>query len=578
MDTGCDFGNPDLQHALDPGTYDGTGLGMAMSWYHANSTPVANLTKWNADPFNLLTYKDASGDVYLDVTGWDPLLNGGNYGRYLYGDGNQTTRYVNRIGFIWLYAVAWGIDVGDILDYIQEDWKLPATSEVYGNYSVGWIFQQRWSPYAKFFAPVLVFNATADKENKLILNWEDSMGWMKLWTGGFNYETYDLTNILDAYEIITTFDFDFTDEFAAGEIFDLDNPIVAHDYDGDGQVDVSFGSLCWGYDAAGWYDDEPIFNGFRSDRDMFCLYFDDGTHGTATATHIAGLGNTYYNFDNESTFQMTGIAPGADILSVKMIAHASDYFSFIWACGFDMKNTTSLEMMWTGNHQADLITNSWGWVTAPSSQFDYMSLTWDILSTPSFLNTSYSGVLHVFSAGNEGSGFMTTGPPGCSPGVLTVGASTTSHWLDYLYGPDQMDYEGIASFSSKGPSFSGYVKPDIVAPGLGGYAGVPWYGAYFNDMWLPSIWEAPGTVFYNYTMFSGTSQSAPVAAGVAALVYEALGGIVVNPAQVKNILQYTAVDLGYDPATQGFGRVDAEAACELTHGPTGVYFRSLGLD
>jgi hypothetical protein len=73
---------------------------------------------------------------------------------------------------------------------------------------------------------------------------------------------------------------------------------------------------------------------------------------------------------------------------------------------------------------------------------------------------------------------------------------------------------------------------------------------------------APGTVFYNYTMFAGTSQAAPVAAGVAALVYQAIGAVA-NPAQVKNILQYTAVHLGYDPATQGFGRVDAEAACEF---------------
>ncbi len=577
VDTGCDFGNPDLRHALDPGTYDGTGLGMAMSWYHANSTPVANLTEWTADPYNMLTY-ESGGDIYLNVTDWDPLLNGGNYGRYLYGDGSPGVWYKNRVGFIWLYAGAWGVDVGQILDYIQEDWKLPAPTNVQGNYSVGWIFQQRWTPYAKFFAPVMVYNATADNTNKLILNWEDSMGWLKMWNGAFRYKNYDLTDIFDAYEIIMEFDFDFTDEFAAGEIFDLNNPIVTHDYDGDLKDDVSFGSLCWGYDAAGWfvvnattgeYNGDPIFNGFRSDRDMFCLFYDDDSHGTSTATHIAGIGNTYYNFDNESTFQMTGIAPGADILSVKALTGESDYFSYIWACGFDMTNITSREMTYTGNHRADLITNSWGWVTEPSSQFAYYSLTWDILSTPLFLDPAYPGVLHVFSAGNEGSGFMTTGPPGSSPGVLTVGASTTSHWLDYLYGPDQMDYEGIASFSSKGPSFSGYIKPDIVAPGLGGYAGMPLYGVYFNDIWLPSYRHAPGHTWYNYTMFAGTSQAAPVAAGVAALVYEALGGVV-NPAQVKNILQYTAVDLGYDPATQGFGRVDAEAACNFVVNDIGM--------
>ncbi len=565
MDTGCDFGNPELQNAFNDGTYDGTGLGMAMTWYHANST-VVNETVWLSDPYNMLTY-ESGGDIYMNVTGWDPLLNGGNYGRYLYGDGSPGVPYVNRVGFIWLYAWAWGIDPGQILDYIQEDWKLPDPATVNSNYSVGWVFQQRWDPYAKFFAPLVVYNDTSDV-SKVIINWEDTMGWMKLWTGGFNYETYDLTDIFDAYEIITEFDFDFTDEVADGEVFDMTNNILVHDYDGDGNDDVSFGALAWGYDAAGWfvvnattgeYDGDVIFNGIRSDHQMLSIYWDDGTHGTSTATHIAGAGGTYYNFDNETTFEMTGIAPGAEILSVKALAGASDYFSYIWACGFDL-NTTSGEMYYTGNHEADLITNSWGWVTEPSSQFAYYSLTWDILSTPGFLDALYPGVLHVFSAGNEGSGYMTTGPPGCAPGVLTVGASTTSHWLDYLYGPDQMDYEGIASFSSKGPSFSGYMKPDIVAPGLGGYAGLPLYGAFFNDAWLPSIYGPD--VFYNYTMFAGTSQSAPVAAGVAALVYEALGGVA-NPAEVKNILQYTAVHLGYDPATQGFGRVDAEAACEF---------------
>ncbi|MCF2136387.1 MAG: S8 family serine peptidase [Candidatus Thorarchaeota archaeon] len=552
VDTGADFGNPDLQGAYGA-AYDPSGYGLVPTFYHANSTPV-NVTEWSASPYNLLTYEGSDGNIYLDVSGWDPLLNYEGGGRYLIGDGDENAPYHKRVGFIWLYAYYWGIEgAGNLINnYLWKDWCLPDPSNVYGNYSVNFVMQQRWAPYAKIFAPALVINSTADKQYHLIINWEDTMGWNKLWTAGFYYESIDLTNILDAYDVIKEFDWNFTDDFVE-ETFSKANRIVAHDYDGDSIDDFSLGALCYVYDAGEWFDTEPYFDAFRADGDAFALYYDAGTHGTATASQVAGQGVlTYKNTDTGATFKMTGVAPGAKIYSVRGLTSGSVFGGFLWACGFDL-NATSGEFEYTGHHLSNLVTNSWGWVADATSEFSYMSMTWTILSVPNLLDSTYPGVLHVFSAGNEGAGYMTVAAPGCASGVLTVGASTTSHWLEYLYGPTQ-PYEGIASFTSKGPDFSGYPKPDVLAPGLAGYAAVPWYNQFMGAYW--------GSHTDEYTVFAGTSQAAPVAAGVAALLFDAANNALTS-FQAKIILQQTAVDLGYDPATQGFGRIDAARAVDF---------------
>ncbi|TFF96847.1 hypothetical protein EU546_00500, partial [Candidatus Thorarchaeota archaeon] len=73
LDTGCDYGNPELEHTLDAvnyGAYDPSGEGVVPTFYHANST-VVNATEWLNSSYNLLTYVE-DGKVMLDVSDWDP--------------------------------------------------------------------------------------------------------------------------------------------------------------------------------------------------------------------------------------------------------------------------------------------------------------------------------------------------------------------------------------------------------------------------------------------------------------------------------------------------------------------------
>lgn len=114
----------------------------------------------------------------------------------------------------------------------------------------------------------------------------------------------------------------------------------------------------------------------------------------------------------------------------------------------------------------------------------------------------------------------------------------------------------IASFSSRGPSPTFGLKPDLVAPGVEIRSTIP-----------TALW-APG----QYRM-SGTSMAAPHVAGSAALLRQLRPGW--TPAQVTSALVNSAKPLaGSGVTTQGAGRLDVAAAARttLTATPSTVSF------
>ncbi|MBD3373302.1 MAG: S8 family serine peptidase [Candidatus Coatesbacteria bacterium] len=196
---------------------------------------------------------------------------------------------------------------------------------------------------------------------------------------------------------------------------------------------------------------------------------------------------------------------------------------------------------WQGavNWGVDVVSNSLGWTDYGNPDRP----TWRTNAQ----NAIAAGVTLVIAAGNEGPGAQTLRCPGDVPEVITVGATNSS--------------DVIASFSSRGPSTEygdTVIKPDVSAPGVG----------------IKSCYTSSDTAYDDG--WNGTSMATPHVAGAVALLLEA--DPTLTPAQLKLILEDTAIDLG-DPGKDnayGSGRIDALAAVQsLGPIPAGLSLISL---
>jgi serine protease AprX len=171
-----------------------------------------------------------------------------------------------------------------------------------------------------------------------------------------------------------------------------------------------------------------------------------------------------------------------------------------------------------------------------------------------------NGITVVCAAGNEGEfgpgGILS---PGNSPYVITVGATDTQQ-------TESVADDEVAYYSSVGPTlWDEYAKPDLVAPG-NRLISLRVKGSYidteFPDNLVPVGEYAPGApagTEPSYLRLSGSSTSAPVGAGVAALMIGEDPGL--SPDDVKVRLMDTA-DLvaGATRFEQGAGLIDAAGA------------------
>ena len=118
---------------------------------------------------------------------------------------------------------------------------------------------------------------------------------------------------------------------------------------------------------------------------------------------------------------------------------------------------------------ARISNNSWG------ANFDLGHYTADAREYDAIVRDAQPSVpgnqqlVEIFSAGNSGPGAGTVGSPGTAKNVIAVGASEGVRATG-LAAPCQLDSgadsaRDIASFSSRGPTVDGRIKPDVVAPG-----------------------------------------------------------------------------------------------------------------
>ena len=232
--------------------------------------------------------------------------------------------------------------------------------------------------------------------------------------------------------------------------------------------------------------------------------YDAFGHGTHTMGTLVGSGGI-------------GVAPGAKWIAVRVLNNQG-YGLYSWIhAGFQW-------ILAPGGDPArapDVFNNSWGSSIGGDAEFR---------SDVTLINAA--GIFAVFSNGNDGPSVGTVGSPASYPEAFSVGAT------------DQAEF--ITSFSSRGPSPFGVIKPDLSAPGLK----------------VRSSFAGGG-----YVIASGTSMAAPHVAGVAALMHSAVPGLSIQA--TRYALTSTAmrvVSLTYPNNDYGWGRVDAlHAVLSVVH-------------
>ena len=157
--------------------------------------------------------------------------------------------------------------------------------------------------------------------------------------------------------------------------------------------------------------------------------------------------------------------------------------------------------------------------------------------------------------------------PAMLPGIIAVGATGYKNTFTNIYGetndnllsfaPDQTGH--IAKFSSRGPTFDGRIKPDVVAPGFNINSA---YNSFYNDFdgirnSLTQMVTSGGNIHY-YLAESGTSMASPVVAGAIALWMQAKPDL--TPGQALEVISRTATHpvetMSYPNNIYGSGQID----------------------
>ena len=125
------------------------------------------------------------------------------------------------------------------------------------------------------------------------------------------------------------------------------------------------------------------------------------------------------------------------------------------------------------------------------------------------------------------------------------------------FAPDQNGH--ITQFSSRGPTFDGVIKPDVVAPGMNIKAA---YNSFYDDFESERA-NITDKVTYNgkdyyFMAQTGTSMASPVVAGAVALWLEA--DPTLTPEDVLDVIAHTSThpeqDMSYPNNIYGHGQID----------------------
>ncbi len=302
----------------------------------------------------------------------------------------------------------------------------------------------------------------------------------------------------------------------------------------------------------------------------------DGTNSTSSGAEamgdvgsIAAQGRTPYDI---STFvspahplrpgcniRIEGMAPGSSLVSLKVFSNnllTAPTSTIIQAIDYAVNVS-----------HVDVLNESFGSNPYPDNASDPISTAnQDAID---------AGVAVVASTGDAGTG-NTLGTASTDPNVIAAGASTSERVYaqtgQYGYPLSNGKYtsDQVSGLSSGGISQTNRVQ-DLLAPGDLNWSlcsdamlnGVPQYGGCTDENRKPS----------KIQIFGGTSESAPLTAGAAALVIQAYrgghGGASPSPALIRTILDSSAGDLGLPADEQGAGLLNSYHAVQLAHNYAG---------
>jgi len=275
----------------------------------------------------------------------------------------------------------------------------------------------------------------------------------------------------------------------------LQHPALLRKYRGynNGNIDNNYN---W-YDPTGTYPNAP----------------DDGHgHGTHTMGTMVG---SEANGSNQ-----IGVAPGAQWVAIKVFDDDGNTTDAILHAGFQWAMApTDLQ----GNNPdpakaPDIVSNSWGDTNSSDQTFWNDILAWRA-----------AGIMPVFAGGNNGPSSGSVDSPGSNPQSFAVGATNIN--------------DVVASFSGRGPSPWGEIKPEVVAPGVNVRSSVP-------PSVDPSLYQGG---------WNGTSMATPHGAGATALLWQARPDLTITATEF--VLTSTALPLPNQASSPnndyGWGRIDA---------------------
>lgn len=250
--------------------------------------------------------------------------------------------------------------------------------------------------------------------------------------------------------------------------------------------------------------------------------YDDNGHGTHCAGDIASDGSK-----SDSLYR--GTAPGCSLIGVKVLNNL----------GSGSLSTVIEGIQWCiankDRYGIRVISMSLGSTATQSYEEDPVCLAVE--------EAWNNDIVVCVAAGNEGPEPRTISSPGIDPLVITVGASDDKNSVRF-------NDDGVAEFSSRGPTIDDLAKPDVLCPGT-------------NIISLRSpnsvldLSNKNARVGDDYVSLSGTSMATPICAGIVALMLEANGGL--RPDEVKEIIMGTAKALPrLSEYEQGSGLADAK--------------------